>query len=391
MNRKFVLSPVLFAVCMVAFAQDVQSKPGFIQTETSAGFTLKFGSLAFGPYQEMTNPPYVSLDGKNYVFTLRKNDTDNWILANGKEYGPFKGDWIGDVRISDDGSSWIVTIVIKTDSGEAFTAVANGKEYSAAGGVQHAEFFPGGFFFFASNAESSGKKETWVFTPTAKFGPYDEVKEIIPLEDKKGVMFGYVRNWAQYLHIGDKDVGAYEALDPVYAGGKDGRAVGYISGSKAQSTLFIGSRQITYERIESWYVSPDGSVLAVKGRKGDKCVLNINGKETVYDWVNWREYDNGYFYVAQREGGGQATIVLNGKEVGSYAEARETFLTPGGNWGAVVAKKKGANMYTLVVINGKEYDGEALRVAKASDGYQFIWLKYADNDQVLLQSLKAAK
>jgi hypothetical protein len=391
MNKKFVLPWMLIIVCMVSYAQEVQSKPGFIQKETSTGFTLKFGSLTFGPYQEMTNSPYISLDGKNYVFTLRKNTTENWILANGKEYGPYKGDWVGDVRISEDGSSWIATVFSKTDSGELLYAVANGKEYPAAGGVQRAEFFPGGFFFFVSNAENAGQKETWIFTPTAKFGPYDEVKEIIPLEDKKGIMFSYVKNFAQYMHVGDKDVGAYEALDPAYAGGKDGRAVGYISGGKAQSTLFIGSRQITYERIDSWYLSPDGLVLAVKGQKGDKTILNINGKETLYDWVNWMEYDNGYFYVAEKDGGGLATIVLNGKEAGSYAEARETFLTPGGNWGAVVTKKKGANMLTLVVVNGKEYDGEALRVAKTADGYQFIWLKYADNDQVLLQSLKVAK
>ena len=391
MNKRSILPCIFIVVCMVSFAQEVQSKPAFIQKETSAGFTLKFGSLTFGPYTEMTNPPFVSLDGKNYVITLRKNESENWIVANGKEYGPYKGEWVGDMRISEDGSSWIATVFSKTDAGELLYAVANGKEYPAAGGVQRAEFFPGGFFFFVSNAEKDGNKETWVFTPTAKFGPFDGVKDILLLEDKKSLMFGYEKDGVNYLHVGDKNVGAYEALDPVYVGGKDGRAAGYISGSKAQDTLFIGSRQFTYERIEGWYLSPDGSIVAVKGKKGERTVLNINGKESVYDWVNWMEYDNGYFYAAQKDGGGQVTLFLNGKEVGSYAEARETFLTPGGNWGAVVSKKKGANLYTLVVINGKEYDGEALRVAKTADGYQFIWLKYADNDQVLLQSLKAVK
>jgi hypothetical protein len=390
------LSPIVCVICCLFLfggllsAQEVQSRPAFIQKETEDGFVLKFGSATFGPYEELTNPPFLSADGKNYVFTLRKNKTENWVLANGKEYGPFRGDWMGDVKVSEDGSSWIVTIVGKTDAGEVFSVVVNGKEYPGVGKVAWVGFPSAGFYYFVATVDKEGGRDVWVVTPGAKFGPYEEVKEIVPSEDKKGIVFAYRNKGIEYLQVKDKNLGAFERIDPIYSGGKKGRAFGYITYSKGSSTIFVGSLQLKYDQIEGWYFTPDGSQWIVKGMKGEKAVLNMNGKETLFDWVNWMPYDNGYFYVAQKVGGGSVSIVLNGKEVGSYFEARETYMTPGGNWGAVVAKKKGASMYSLVVINGKEYEGEALRLAELADGFQFMWLKYAENDQVMLQSLKVA-
>jgi hypothetical protein len=372
------------------FAQDVQSRPGFIQKEAEGGFILKFGSASFGPYEEMTNSPFVSLDGKNYIFTLRKNKIENWIVANGKEYGPFKGDWMGDLRVSDDGSSWVVNVFAKTDKGEESSVIANGKEYTGIGKTDRADFFPGGFFYFISSTDKDNRRESWIVTPSAKYGPYEEVRDVIPSEDNKSILFSYRNKGAEYLRVKDKEIGPNDRVDTVFAEGKKGRAIGFILNGKSGSMLYMGSVQLSYERIEGWYFNPVGPVWAVKAFKGDKTILNINGKETVYDWVNWMNYENGYFYVAQKTGGGTVTIVQNGKEIGVYAEARETYLTPGGSWGAAVAKKKGSNMYRLVVINGKEYEGESLRLAEQTDGFQFIWLKYADNDQVMLQSLKVA-
>ena len=389
--KKTILFICLIVLGTALNAQDVQSRPAFIQKEVAGGFLLKFGAASFGPYEEMVNPPFITSDGKGYVFTLRKNKGENWILANGKEYGPYKGEWMGDVRVADDGSSWIVTLFSKTDAGDNFSAVANGKLIPDIGGVQRAEFFPTGFFYFVTSIEKPGAREAWVITAGARFGPYDEIREILPSDDKKSISYAFMKKGANYLHIADKDLGPFDRVDTLYPDGRNGRAMGFMTEASGQSTAYIGSRQITYDRIEMFYLSPDGSQWAVKGQKGSESILNIGGKETAYKWVNWMPYDDGYLYAAQKEEGGQVTVVLNGREAGIYSEVRETFITPGGNWGLVAAKKKGANLYTLVVINGKEYDGEALRLAKTADGYQFIWLKYAENDQVMLQSLKAAK
>lgn len=101
--------------------------------------------------------------------------------------------------------------------------------------------------------------------------------------------------------------------------------------------------------------------------------------------------ENGYMYVAKKSGGETMTIVLNGREIGTYAEVRESSMTPGGSWGASVMKKRGNSMYPAVIVNGKEYEGESLRLIEQGGAYEFTWLKYTDTDEVMLQSLKAAK
>ncbi|MBN1241320.1 MAG: hypothetical protein JXA15_01285 [Spirochaetales bacterium] len=113
--------------------------------------TLRVDSKSYGPYRHLKFNPEFSPDGKHWIFAAELDPESYVIVADGKQYGPFKG--FDFLRPAGSKSPWFAS-VMKASGAGAF--LVNGKEYGPYGWI--------GQVFVSSDGE------VWGFETEKKIG-----------------------------------------------------------------------------------------------------------------------------------------------------------------------------------------------------------------------------
>ena len=396
--RKLILSILGATILLLSLeAQEPTKETAFKLIKNDKGLSIVINNQSFGPYESLIGPPLVYPQSKLYIIPLRKNKTENWFLVNGKEYGPFKGEWVNYMDFSPDGSSWFASLAIKSGKGEINDFVINGKLYPDMGMLERSEFLTNDNYYLLFSLSKDNRFMKYVVTPQAKLGPWEDIFDILFLDAKLVIIY---RNKNQtFLYYNGQNLGPFDQVEPIIrkppkAGppAPEAKAItGFILKGKNKSLVFLPNLQLSYEQIHYYYFSPDGLNWLVFAEQGGKRILNLNGSETTYEWLDIREEAGHFLLRGRKDKNSPVVLMLDGREVGSYQDVRDILISPTGDWGAVIRVERGESSYMQVLINGKEYDGDSLRLVKNKEGLFFVWLSYDKDNQVYINSLKISK
>lgn len=298
---------------------------------------------------------------------------------------------------SPDGSSWFASLAIKSGKGEINDFVINGKLYPDMGMLERSEFLTNDNYYLLFSLSKDNRFMKYIVTPQAKLGPWDEIFDILFLDAKLVIIY---RNKNQtFLYYKGQNFGPFDQVEPIIrkppkAGppAPEAKAItGFILKGKNKSLVFLPNLQLSYEQIHYAYFSPDGLNWLVVAEQGGKRILNFNGSESAYEWLDIKEEGGHFLLRGRKDKNSSVVLMLDGKEVGSYQDIRDIVISPTGDWGAVVKIERGESLYMQVLINGKEYDGDSLRLVKNNKGLFFVWLSYDKDNQVYTNSLKISK
>lgn len=367
------------------FAKELSSKTLYTVSKSGNGVTVSADGKTWGPYREIAGSPWASPDGAHWGLLAAAADGRVVALVDGIEspaMGPYAR--VFDFTIGDAGAGWGFTEVADAKAPSSVRKVINGREYGPFSWVDRPRFGPDGTsFYFWASSEGKSPRGVLVFNGTL-WGPFAS-DFAWRLFDPAGGMFALESrsNAGSMLQVNGDSFGPYRGVQILRSGARStdetGRYFGFIA------VLGDGSRELhvqggkvygPYRDLDDGraWISEDRKdwLFSVSKPGSDVQVLLRNGVEQETKGIDLRPWGNGFLLFVRQDGA--STFTWRDGQAGPYAGVQSSWISRDGNtWAAEATRGEGPGAIPVVIVNGREYPGQALRYVNAAGEEYFTW------------------
>jgi hypothetical protein len=383
------------------FAKELSTTTLYAVSKSGDGVTVSAGGKTWGPYREIACSPWASPDGSHWGLLARSGETSYVALVDGAEspaVGPYARAY--DFTIADTGTGWGFTAVPDAKVPSSVRKVIDGREYGPFSWVDRPRFGPDGTgFYFWAHTEGKSPRGVLVFNgPT--WGPFASDFAWRLLDLPAGVFALESRSSAgSTLLVNGDSFGPYREVQILRTGARStdetGRYFGFVA------VLADGSRELhvqgdkvygPYRDLDSGsaWISDDGKdwMFSVSKQGSDSQVLLRVGVELETKGIDLRPWRDGFLLFVRQDGA--ATFTWKDGQAGPYAGVQGSWISRDGTtWVAEAMKGEGPGAAPVVIVNGREYPGQALRYVNAADEESFTWFSADGQGGGIVSTLKA--
>jgi hypothetical protein len=367
------------------FAKELSTTTLYAVSKSGDGVTVSAGGKTWGPYREIACSPWASRDGTRWGL-LARIDSDRFVaLVDGVEspaVGPYARAY--DFIVADKGTGWGFTAVADAKAPSSVRKVVNGREYGPYSWVDRPRFGPDGTgFYFWAITEGKNPRGAFVFNGTA-WGPFASDFAWRLFDLSTGIFALESRSSAgSKIQVNGDVFGPYREVQILRTGARSteetGRYFGFIA------VLGDGSRELhvqgdkvygPYRDLDSGraWISDDGAdwMFVVSRPGNENQILLRNGGEQETKGVDLRPWRDGFLLFVRQDGA--STFTWRDGQAGPYAGVQSSWISRDGTtWTAEATKGDDPAASPVVIVNGREYPGQALRYVNIGAEEYFTW------------------
>ena len=382
------------------FAKDLSSKTLYAVSKSGDGVTVTADGKTWGPYRGIACNPWASPDGAHWGLLALAGETGCMALVDGVEHpvdGPYAR--VYDFSISDDGAGWGFTAVSDAKAPASVRKVIDGREYGPFSWVDRPRFGPDGAgFYFWAGSEGKSPRGMLVFDGTT-WGPFasDFASRLL---DPSGGIFALESRSSKgsTIQVNGDSFGPYREVQILRSGARStdeiGRYFGFVAvlGDGARELHVQGDKVYgPYRDLDAGkaWISEDGKdwVFSVSKPGIDAQVLLRNGAEQETNGIDVRPWRDGFLLFVRQDGA--SSFTWKGGQAGPYAGVQSSWISRDGNtWAAEATKGEGPGAIPVVIVNGREYPGQALRYVNAPREEYFTWFSTDGQGGGVVSTLK---
>jgi hypothetical protein len=380
------------------FAKKLTTTTLYTVKKSGDGVTVSAGGKTWGPYREIACSPWATPDGSHWGLLARTGEASYVALVDGAEnpaVGPYAR--VYDFTIADTGTGWGFTGVPDAKAPSSVRKVIDGKEYGPFSWLDRPRFGADGFYFWA-HTEGKSPRAVLVFNGTT-WGPFASDFAWRLFDPEAGIFALESRSSAgSTLMVNGDSFGPYRGVEILRAGPRStdetGRCFGFIA------VLADGSRELhvlgdkvygPYRDLDTGkaWISEDGKdwmFIASRPGNGNQLLLRA-GVEQETKGIDLRPWRDGFLLFVRQDGA--QTFTWKDGQAGPYSGVSASWVSRDGNtWVAEATKGEGSGAAPVVIVNGREYPGQALRYVNTADEESFTWFSTDGQDGGIVSTLK---